>query len=149
MNDSFLQSDDESKEKARINLVIPSDLNQELREAVFQRRGLNKGDISEAICEGIRAWIDADVLEPLEAKLKNEKFSNSERQEAAYSMAKLGYKSGSRSVAHSLYQASNDETLESVTRIIVQTWGNQVLAKQIPISPHPPVRLPAKDSCSC
>lgn len=42
---------------ARRNVVIPDELDAQFRKAIASRMGIEKGNISEAICEAIRLWI--------------------------------------------------------------------------------------------
>lgn len=41
----------------RRNVVIPDDLDERFRQVVAQRKGIGKGNLSDAICEAIEAWI--------------------------------------------------------------------------------------------
>jgi hypothetical protein len=42
----------------RMNIVLPDELEREFKQEVFKRMGMKKGNISNAISESIRAWID-------------------------------------------------------------------------------------------
>lgn len=42
----------------RVNVVVPSAIEAAFRAEVFARKGMRKGNISEAITEAIRMWID-------------------------------------------------------------------------------------------
>jgi len=42
----------------RIDVVLPDDLEKKLREAVFQRKGLKRGNIKEAMSEAVILWIN-------------------------------------------------------------------------------------------
>lgn len=42
----------------RVNVVVPSAVEAAFRAEVFARKGMRKGNISEAITEAIRLWID-------------------------------------------------------------------------------------------
>jgi len=41
----------------RINFVIPDDLEKQFRERVFDKYGLKKGNISEALQDAIKQWL--------------------------------------------------------------------------------------------
>ncbi|WXG46064.1 MAG: hypothetical protein WED05_05280 [Candidatus Atabeyarchaeum deiterrae] len=41
----------------RIYVMLPEELEQKFREAVFKRYGMKKGNITKAIEEAIRNWI--------------------------------------------------------------------------------------------
>lgn len=42
----------------KMNIVLKDDLEQKFRKAVFERKGMKKGNISEALEEAIRQWMD-------------------------------------------------------------------------------------------
>lgn len=42
----------------RIDVMLPDDLEERLRTAVFQRKGLKKGNLKEAVNEAIVLWLE-------------------------------------------------------------------------------------------
>ncbi len=42
----------------KMNIVIDDELEKKFREAVFRRKGMKKGNISDALQEAINQWID-------------------------------------------------------------------------------------------
>ena len=44
----------------QINIILPDDLDKKLRDKVFERKGMKKGNIKEAIVEAIMAWVESD-----------------------------------------------------------------------------------------
>jgi hypothetical protein len=42
----------------RIDIILPEDLEKRLRETVFRRKGMKKGNLKEAINEAIILWIE-------------------------------------------------------------------------------------------
>ena len=42
----------------KMNIVIDDELEEKFRKAVFHRKGMKKGNISEALQEAINQWID-------------------------------------------------------------------------------------------
>jgi hypothetical protein len=42
----------------RIDIILPEDLEKQLRETVFRRKGMKKGNLKEAINEAIILWIE-------------------------------------------------------------------------------------------
>jgi len=42
---------------ARIDIIMPNDLEQRFREEVFKRLGMKRGNITVAIQEAIEQWI--------------------------------------------------------------------------------------------
>lgn len=43
---------------AKINIVIPDDLLRQLRHAVIDRYGHEKGGLSKAVTEGVKLWLE-------------------------------------------------------------------------------------------
>jgi hypothetical protein len=43
----------------KMNIVLDDDLERKFREAVFKRKGMKKGNISEALQEAINEWMEA------------------------------------------------------------------------------------------
>jgi hypothetical protein len=41
----------------KLTVLIKDDLDEKFREAVFQRKGMHKGNITEAVEEAIDQWI--------------------------------------------------------------------------------------------
>jgi hypothetical protein len=42
----------------KMNIVLSDELEQKFRKAVFERKGMKKGNISEALQEAIQNWIE-------------------------------------------------------------------------------------------
>ena len=40
-----------------INVLVDDNLDEKFREAVYQKKGMHKGNISEALIEAIEDWI--------------------------------------------------------------------------------------------
>ena len=45
------------KGKRRIDVYLPEDKEKQFREVVFKRKGMKKGNISEAVQEAILLWM--------------------------------------------------------------------------------------------
>lgn len=43
----------------KMNIVLEDNLEEKFRRAVFESKGMKKGNISESIREAIEMWIDA------------------------------------------------------------------------------------------
>lgn len=43
----------------KMNIVLKDELETEFRRAVFERKGMKKGNISDALEEAVRQWIVA------------------------------------------------------------------------------------------
>ncbi len=56
----------------KMNIVLPDDLETKFRDAVYRRKGMKKGNISEALEEAIECWITEEKPEekPVERKAK-------------------------------------------------------------------------------
>jgi len=42
----------------KMNIVLDDELEEKFRKAVFQRKGMKKGNISKALEEAIKQWMD-------------------------------------------------------------------------------------------
>ncbi len=51
-----------------LKVTIPDDLEREFREEIFKSKGMKKGNISKAVEEAIRLWIDYQRREREERK---------------------------------------------------------------------------------
>lgn len=41
----------------KMNIVLPDDIEEKFRKAIFEKKGMKKGNISEALEEAINEWI--------------------------------------------------------------------------------------------
>jgi hypothetical protein len=41
----------------KMNIVLPDDIEEKFRKAVFEKKGMKKGNISEALEEAVNEWI--------------------------------------------------------------------------------------------
>ncbi|MGH9976680.1 MAG: hypothetical protein ACRD8Z_12730 [Nitrososphaeraceae archaeon] len=44
----------------KLNVVLPDEVETRFRKAVFEKKGMKKGNISEALEEAVEAWIETD-----------------------------------------------------------------------------------------
>lgn len=44
---------------ARIDVILPDELEKKFRETVFKRKGMRRGNMTEAIKEAIQLWVEA------------------------------------------------------------------------------------------
>jgi hypothetical protein len=42
----------------KLNVVLDDELEEKFRKAIFQRKGMKKGNISKALEEAIKQWLD-------------------------------------------------------------------------------------------
>jgi hypothetical protein len=47
----------------RINLILPDDFDEKFRDVVFQKYGMKKGNITEAITEALKDWMKKNEKE--------------------------------------------------------------------------------------
>jgi hypothetical protein len=43
----------------RIDIVLPDHIEKQLREMVFQRKGMKRGNLKEAITEAVILWLES------------------------------------------------------------------------------------------
>jgi metal-responsive CopG/Arc/MetJ family transcriptional regulator len=48
-------------EMAKLTVLIKDDLDEKFREAVFKKKGMHRGNITEAIEEAIDLWIEKEA----------------------------------------------------------------------------------------
>jgi hypothetical protein len=56
------------KGKTRIDVYLPADREKRFKEEVFKRKGMKKGNISEAVEEAIILWISTEPSKPARRK---------------------------------------------------------------------------------
>ncbi len=54
--------------KTRIDVYLPTDREKRFKEEVFKRKGMKKGNISEAVEEAIIIWINAEPSKTVRRK---------------------------------------------------------------------------------
>lgn len=54
--------------KTRIDVYLPADREKRFKEEVFKRKGMKKGNISEAVGEAILLWINAEPSKTVRRK---------------------------------------------------------------------------------
>jgi len=50
----------------KINFVISDEVDKKFREEVFKRKGMKKGNLTEALEEALKLWIKSPVIKNLE-----------------------------------------------------------------------------------
>ena len=46
------------KKMGKMNIVLSDEIEEKFRRAVFERKGMKKGNISEALQEAIQQWME-------------------------------------------------------------------------------------------
>lgn len=49
---------DKKEKNVKLNLLVPEQLEKDFRQAVFNRYGMKRGNISKAIIEAVKDWIN-------------------------------------------------------------------------------------------
>jgi metal-responsive CopG/Arc/MetJ family transcriptional regulator len=69
----FLHQLSEETNMAKINLIISDKLEKEFREAIFKKYGMKRGNLSKAVEEAIKEWIEKQVPPPAKKEPKSRK----------------------------------------------------------------------------
>ena len=69
---------------------IDDKLEEEFRNTVFQRKGLKRGVIKDALIEAMNLWIKSDILKNLEEKAMDEKTMPLEMEQIVNSIKSQG-----------------------------------------------------------
>lgn len=56
----------------KLNVKIKNDVDVKFREEVFRRKGMKKGNLTEALEEAMLLWINTDTLKKKEKNIKGE-----------------------------------------------------------------------------
>jgi len=56
----------------KLNVKIKNDVDVKFREEVFRRKGMKKGNLTEALEEAMLLWINTDALKKTEKNIKGE-----------------------------------------------------------------------------
>ncbi len=52
----------------KINVIINDDTDTKFRDTVYKRKGMKKGNLTEALEEAMKLWIASDVIEKIKLK---------------------------------------------------------------------------------
>ena len=100
----------------RINLIVPDEFEQKFREEVFKRKGMKRGNLTEAIIEAMDLWMKQPYIEGLKKAVLSEDTLLSEKEKAIDALAELG----EISVGHLIEIATNESVLPSVKERAIQ-----------------------------
>lgn len=71
-----------ARKMGKLNLVIRNELDDRFREEVFKRKGMKKGNLTEALEEALELWINKPLFENLK-KIATNPYSTPPHQEKA------------------------------------------------------------------
>lgn len=74
----------------KLNVIIQDDVDQRFREEVFKRKGMKKGNLTEALEEAMTLWTTRPTVEKLKAQATNGSLLVSEREEATNLLGQMG-----------------------------------------------------------
>lgn len=100
----------------RINLIVPDDFEQKFREEVFKRKGMKRGNLTEAIIEAMDLWMKQPYIEGLKRMVLSEDTLPSEKEKAIDALAEFG----EISIGYLIEIATNENVLPSVKERAIQ-----------------------------
>ena len=74
----------------RINVVVNDALDQRVRVEIAKRYGGKKGDLTKAVEEALRLWVDRPLVAKLKGDATDRRLPPSERESALRLLAKVG-----------------------------------------------------------
>lgn len=75
---------------ARIDVVLPDELENQLRVEIAKRYGGRKGDLGRAVEEAIRLWMSKPIVDRLRRLATNPALTSDNRKVAIESLAEMG-----------------------------------------------------------
>jgi len=97
-------------------LIVPDDFEQKFREEVFKRKGMKRGNLTEAIIEAMDLWMKQPYIEGLKKVVLSEDTLPSEKEKAIDALAELG----EISIGHLIEIATNENVLPSIKERAIQ-----------------------------
>lgn len=73
-----------------LNLVIRDDLDEKFRGEVFKRKGMKRGNLTEALEEALELWIDSDVILKLKQKAMKSNTTITEMKDIVDTLQSIG-----------------------------------------------------------
>lgn len=109
----------------KLNLIIQEDIDQNFRAEVFKRKGMKKGNLTEALEEAMQLWINSPIIEALKATAMNPDITCNERQVATDNLGEVGHPA-----IYALNEIANDTKLYPVEREKASKIIYEILKKQ-------------------
>ena len=94
----------------RINLIVPDDFEQKFREEVFKRKGMKRGNLTEAIIEAMDLWMKQPYIEDLMKIIFDENALLSDKEKAIDILSGFG----DISIGYLIEIASHPDILPSI-----------------------------------
>lgn len=73
-----------------INVEIPEQLDERFRQKVFERKGLRKGNLTDALVEAIELWIEKDAISTLASAILSNRNITTVQLKAAKTLRRFG-----------------------------------------------------------
>jgi shikimate kinase len=106
----------------KLNLIIQDNIDQKFREEVFKRKGMKKGNLTEALEEAMTLWTENDVTKELEETATSMNCRPLTRDKAIDTLRKMGrvaMPSLARIAHHTISaDASKDKALDAIDEIL-------------------------------
>lgn len=74
----------------KLNVIIQDSVDKKFREEVFKRKGMKKGNLTEALEEAMQLWVNADVMQSLKQKAMKAGTTITERKDIIETMKTMG-----------------------------------------------------------
>ncbi|MEM1514326.1 MAG: hypothetical protein QXE46_00435 [Candidatus Thermoplasmatota archaeon] len=74
----------------RINLIVPDEFEKRFREEVFKRKGMKRGNLTDAIIEAMELWMKQPNILDLKKIALSEDALISEKEKSIDALAELG-----------------------------------------------------------
>ena len=100
----------------RLNLVVPDDFEDQFRQEVFKRKGMRKGNLTDAIIEGMKLWMGQPYIEKLKEIALNPDTLPSQKEESIDAIAMLG----EPAIGDLIDITINEDTLPTVKERAIQ-----------------------------
>jgi len=94
----------------RINVVLPDEFEERFREEVFKRKGMKRGNLTDAIIEAMEMWIKQPSVKKLKDIALSDDTLPTEKEKSIDTLAELG----AISVGDLLEIATNENALPSI-----------------------------------
>jgi len=124
----------------KLNVVISEDIDTKFRQEVFKRKGMKKGNLTEALEEAMTLWIKSDFIENIKRKALSKGVTTADMKLLVDALKTQGKDSLS-----ALGEIANKEGLKTTELAYVTEAVHQISSKPTsqptlkltPFPPHP------------